>query len=534
MATSSTNASEVPRGRRTVLVALEYFEPLKTAVYDHARRAGWSVLDLQNFNMRIPRPCRPDGVLFWLPSPDVPFAKRMLRLGVPVVQINDTVLPQKCCCVVEDRRAVGRAAAEHFAERGFRNMAFLHSDTLDDATFKLTGQSFVERARALGARADLIAVQRQGQPIPWTRFGTLAKRFERAISRLELPLGIFTYHDVMAIRICQFCEAIGLSVPEQVAVLGRNNDPHLCDYAPVPLSSVDINHFEQGRIAAELLERLMDGEPAPAEPILIPPAGVVGRQSTDVLAVPDVDTARGLRYIWAHLAQPLQVPDIAEAVGVSRRKLERHFRRYLHRSVSEEFTRKRIERSCELLTGTELTGREIARQVGFDTQTYFGKVFRKAMGMTPRQYRLAQTAKGGEAQSSQTDNRQQFIIGRDGVAWVHSVPLGGTPGDKTRQSRICSSASPTARVVDYDGCPGMPRAGSSLAGCVEKSRARAAQNACRVGHNERRHLSEQADFEHVRTVRASRPCSVRPMTLGAMPPADRVGEVQALGSRNAR
>jgi len=386
-----------PRGRRTVLLATGWGrDAYRESISEVARQAGWSVIDLNIFQMRAPQPCRPDGVLFWLPDEDVPFVKRMLRLGVPVVQISDTVLPEKCSCVVEDRLSLGRAAAEHFAERGFRNMAYLHSNTHKGSRIQPLGDSFIERGRELGAKVDLIAVQRPGSEgqLPWSRFGTLAQRFEKEISRLELPLGIFTYHDIMAIRICHFCEAIGLRVPEQVAVLGRNNDAHLCDFAPVPLSSVDPNHFQQGRLAAELLERIMNGEPAPARPILVPPAGIVTRQSTDVLAVPDVDTARALRYMWEHLAESLTVSRIANAVASSRRKLERHFRKYLGRSITEELTRKRIERSCELLKGTELTGREIARKIGFDTHTYFGRVFRKAMGMTPGQYRAAQPAEG--------------------------------------------------------------------------------------------------------------------------------------------
>ena len=137
----------------------------------------------------------------------------------------------------------------------------------------------------------------------------------------------------------------------------------------------------------------MDGEPAPAEPILIPPAGVVTRQSTDVLALPDFETARALRYIWEHLAEPVGVPEIAEACGMSRSTLERHFREHLRRSVTEELIRKRIERGCELLIATELSINNIARQVGFSTETYFFRVFRKVMGMTPRKYRLAQTPK---------------------------------------------------------------------------------------------------------------------------------------------
>ena len=119
-----------------------------------------------------------------------------------------------------------------------------------------------------------------------------------------------------------------------------------------------------------------------------------------MLALPDAETASALRYIWEHLAEPLNVAGIAEAVGLSRRKLERHFRQHLRRSVNEELMRKRIERACELLTSTKATGRDIAEQVGFTTEKYFYVMFRKLMGTTPRQYRLAHRATGGEAGTS--------------------------------------------------------------------------------------------------------------------------------------
>ncbi len=399
----SNTTRDVSGGRRTVLLALgQENEILKRGIYDQVRRAGWSVLDLRFHGMEIPRSFCADGVLFRLAGQAVPLVRRFLRTGVPVVQIHDAVLPERCCCVIQDRQGIGKAAAEHFAQRGFRNMAYLHSEEFDTSPFKPTGLSFVQHARGLGAKADLFAIQRLGRIISWARFEVLARRFGREIAKLELPLGIFTYNDVMAVRICRFCDALGLRVPEEVAVLGNGNAPYKCEYAPTPLSSVDPNFFLQGRAAAELLGRLMDGEPPPAEPVLITPAGVVTRQSTDVLAMPDADTARALRYMWEHLDKPVGVPEIAEACGMSRSTLERHFRKYLRRSVTEELVRKRLERGCEMLRATELSINEIARQVGFKTETYFFRVFGKAMGMTPRKYRLAQTAGGGEAEAPET------------------------------------------------------------------------------------------------------------------------------------
>ena len=178
---------------------------------------------LYYYGMKLPRPFRADGVISEL-DPKAQVLRRLLGRGVPVVQLNSLVLPRRCFCVVQDQRAVGEAAAEYFAERGFRNMAYLHSETFADSPTRPMAMSFIERARHLGARADLIAVQRPGSIVGWNNIEALAKRFAKEVSRLELPLGVFTYNDTMALRICQFCETIGLRVPEQVAVLGRGNE----------------------------------------------------------------------------------------------------------------------------------------------------------------------------------------------------------------------------------------------------------------------------------------------------------------------
>ncbi len=398
---------DAPAGRRTVLLALNadaIRSDAKSGIYDHARRAGWRIVDLFLCNMAMPPRVRADGALLALGGGSTSLVKQLDRMGIPRVHL-DSLTHADAGRVDQDLRATGRMAAGHFAERGFRNMAYLHAEFYEDSHLRSMGDSFIARARQRGAKADLIAVNRPGDIVPWSHVERMAKRFGREIAKLEKPLGVFTYNDIMAARICLYCEILGLRVPEQVAVLGRNNNVHQCNFAPTPLSSVDTNNVARAKVAAELLESLMDGGPVPAEPILVPPAGVVTRRSTDVLALPDADTASALRYIWEHFAEPLNVAGIADAVGLSRRKLERHFREHLGRSVNEELMRKRIERACELLTSTKTKGKHIAEQVGFTSEKYFYVRFRRIMGTTPRQYRLAHTAKARQGENAETDSR---------------------------------------------------------------------------------------------------------------------------------
>jgi LacI family transcriptional regulator len=404
---NSHGSSSGPPRRRLILVALHWEnEARMRGIVDYAHARGWHLLNLRSFQMRVLRNTHPDGVLWGLPEEKARLAKQLVSLGAPAVHIQSQDVPIRCPIIAKDYVAIGRVAAEHFAERGFRRVAYLRSERWGSSVAKRICESFIDHARRLKMNAHVFALQDPAEIFYWARVSVFAKRLKKELAGIELPLGIFAYHDLMASRLCYFCKAAGLRVPEQVAVLGQDNQRIHCDCAMVPLSSVDTNEYEHGRAAAELLEKLMDGEKAPAKPILVPPTGVVTRMSTDVLAVPDLDTARAIRYIWEHLAEPLTVARVAEAVGVSRRTLDRNFRLHLGKSVNEELNRKRVERACKLLTGTQESAMSIARQVGFRNEPYMFHVFRKQMGTTPRQYRLTSRAKSAEAKDAQADNRQ--------------------------------------------------------------------------------------------------------------------------------
>jgi LacI family transcriptional regulator len=183
------------------------------------------------------------------------------------------------------------------------------------------------------------------------------------------------------------CDHAGLSVPEEVAVLGCHNEPLVCDYAPVPLSSVDDDLERIGYEGAKLLEGLMDGKPAPREPILIPPKGVVTRASTNIMAVPDVKAARGLRFIWEHFREHIGAPEVGAAAGLSRSALDRSFLNHIGRSAAQEILHVRIEEAKRLLLETSLKAHEVAAQSGFSSIVHFSKAFHRVTGSRPSHFR---------------------------------------------------------------------------------------------------------------------------------------------------
>ncbi len=147
--TSASSRGQAPRGRRTILLDLPFgIERLVAGVYDYARDAGWSVLDLRYYHPTASsRASHPDGAIIDTSAGTSPLAKRFIHGGVPLVRLR-AMFPD-ICCVVADQRAIGRAAAEHFGQRGFKSAAYLHSNGFDDSPFRLTGLSFIERAREL-------------------------------------------------------------------------------------------------------------------------------------------------------------------------------------------------------------------------------------------------------------------------------------------------------------------------------------------------------------------------------------------------
>jgi LacI family transcriptional regulator len=197
------------------------------------------------------------------------------------------------------------------------------------------------------------------------------------------------------------CEAAGLAVPEQVALIGVDNDEQACEFASIPLSSVDCNRELMAYEGARLLAKLLDGARAPRQPITIPPRGVVVRHSSDIYAVADQATARALQFIREHFRESIGVEDVIRASRASRCGLYRAFRKYVGRSVGEEIDRQRVEHAKKLLRETREKLYAVARLSGFSGAEHFTRTFRRVTGAPPSVYRRqARSAEKGAGQPS--------------------------------------------------------------------------------------------------------------------------------------
>jgi len=181
-------------------------------------------------------------------------------------------------------------------------------------------------------------------------------------------------------------------VPDEISVLGVDNDEFLCGLATPPLSSIDINVERIGYQAAALLDGLMSGQPLPPGPLLLPAGEVIARQSTESVAIDDPELSAAVRYLRAHACEGIRMSNITQATGIERRTLERRMKTLLGRSPKDELMRTQLEQAKRLLTSTELSIKTISLRTGFANSRYFSQVFRARVGVPPGQFR--QQAKG--------------------------------------------------------------------------------------------------------------------------------------------
>jgi LacI family transcriptional regulator len=194
-------------------------------------------------------------------------------------------------------------------------------------------------------------------------------------------------NDVRGRQVLNACRELELRVPDDIAVIGVDKDEVMCELSDLPLSSVILNTKRIGYQAAALLDCMMAGERPPSETILIPPAGVATRRSTDVLSVQDPNLAKALLFIRDHACEEIGVDEVAVFAGLSRTVIQRRFRKELHETVHEAIIRLRLKRACELLGGTDLPQIDVAEKAGFKHCEYMGAVFKAHFGITPAQYR---------------------------------------------------------------------------------------------------------------------------------------------------
>ena len=304
------------------------------------------------------------------------------RTGLPAVELRATNLKGDRPFVGMDNASIGRSVAEHFFERGYRQFAAYSLRT--ERFFIERVQNFVRSVESYGCRCFELPETLSDSAADWEKSQDTLINW---LSLLPKPVGIFAANDQLGVRLLDACQRAGVAVPEEVAVVGAENEETLCSFATPALTSVRFDGQTVGYKAAELLERLMSGKSVKLRETLIPPKGIIVRASSDELVINDRLVANAVRLIREDANKGLNVDNLCQRLNVSRSTLDRRMKSALNRSPKEEISRIRFREVERLLIETDLTMETIAELTGFTHSHYLQAAFKQIYGETPGGFR---------------------------------------------------------------------------------------------------------------------------------------------------
>lgn len=373
-----------PQQHRNVLLALGWYYPeIHRGVARFARDHHWHIT--ADFDDPVPKHWDGDGVITFLGAKQ-DLWRRLRKFDVPIMDLTESRPNISLPRVTMDNMVIGRLAARHFLDKGYRSFAFVQRWEL--GVSRRRRNHFKSGIHDAGYQCSVLSWQREANGRPDTREQRHRWLIQR-LSTLPKPLAVFASRDAEAVEVIEACISAEILVPEQVAVLGVDNTEHVCDCLQVPLSSIDPNLEQVGYEGAALLDRLMHGKSTKSL-VYIPPAGIMERRSTDHLAVDHPLVVAALRFIHDHCHETINMSDVVSHVAMSRSGLEKAFREHYVRAPMEELRYIRLVRAKAMLVDTDAKIITIALRTGFRTAHNLCRVFKQHTGMTPKEYRLEQ------------------------------------------------------------------------------------------------------------------------------------------------
>ena len=398
-----------PRNRKNVALLIEssrsYGRGLLRGVAQFSRTQGnWSLLhEEMTIDADLPSwltEADADGVIARL---DDHIIDPLRRLKIPIIDVrcrrNYTGIPQ----VETDDRAVARLVFEHLWQRGFRRFAFCGYQGAHYSENRLG--NFREMVSAENCPLSVYETDgaHEATLTSIERSGVLdVEPLSQWLSGLKPPTGLFVCNDIRGQQALNACRKLGISVPDDLGVIGVDDDDAICPLSDPPLSSVRPNADSIGYRAAETLAELMNGRRAKSPIEYIPPTGIAQRLSTQVIAVEDREVARACQFIRENACDGIDVGDVARRTALSRRQLERRFRIAIRRTPREEITAVQVARVKQLLTETDKSLEQLAPLAGYDYKESLSAIFKRETGETPGQYRqkFSKPERGHRAASS--------------------------------------------------------------------------------------------------------------------------------------
>lgn len=360
-------------------------ERISYGVARHARERGWDIVfspegDALTLGSLVGWPG--EGAIAMIDT--AAEAKAAKALAIPVVNIASSLRIPSIPTVSSNQRAIGRLAAETLLRRNFRRFAFYGLRDVWYSEERLAG--FREKIEEAGFFCDVRETESSlNTSEPWR---SDREELSEWLCRLDKPVGIFASHDYRARIVSECCADNGIRIPREIALVGVDDDPLVCGFAEPTLTSIQQDGEAVGRVAAETLERLVNGESLPSEEVRIDPIGVVERGSTETMAVQHPTLRRWLDLVERHHCDPVDAAWLAEKTGASRRRIELLCREELDCSPHEMLSSARVETAKTLLLSERRWPLgKVARRCGFSDGRRLSIVFERVEGISAREFR---------------------------------------------------------------------------------------------------------------------------------------------------
>ncbi len=315
------------------------------------------------------------------------FSKMAEHKKIPLVNVWQNSPVKKVTSVFSNSYEAGTIAAEHLLGRGLRRFGFLGFKR-DKADFQQL-DGYMETLKSTGYQSSIFKFNRsviEGNAEGWEKFIFQLKNW---VKGLQPPVGIHATSDINCRYLIEICKSLELKIPHDLAIVGSGNEPLICNSPYPSITSIDKNFEEVGYQAAKLLDEMMISGKSSKVAKYCQPQGIVPRQSTDSYASDHPKVALALRYIAESANRRIKVNDVANAVATNRRTLERKFREFTGRTISQEISRMRIERAKRLMMESDLSFKELSAELGYRNSDHFYKSFLRAEGQTPSSFRIA-------------------------------------------------------------------------------------------------------------------------------------------------
>ncbi|MDZ7723899.1 MAG: DNA-binding transcriptional regulator [candidate division KSB1 bacterium] len=322
---------------------------------------------------------KPDGIIMR----DSLITDELLKLNIStILAVHDSNYPPKLPVISTDSDSIAKMASSHLIEKGLTNYAFCGFDNYKwSEGRKLHFNKYINKA---GFKVFNYRSLRNNTKNDWD---IEQEHVADWIRSLPKPVGIFTCNDDRGQHVLEVCKMMKIKVPEEVLVIGVDNDPLVCDIGDPPLTSIALNIQSAGYQAAGLMDEMINSGKIIRKKIIVSPTHVVQRQSSDILAVNDPEVARAIAFIRKNAKNKLFVKDVVKTTCLSRRTLERRFKESIHRTIYSEIRRMRIELIAKMLIETDLPVSQISSIFDFTDLEHISRYFKIEKGLSLREFR---------------------------------------------------------------------------------------------------------------------------------------------------